>query len=138
MIKNLWDVVSQILDQYDTMEAWSHLAVDTQNWHDSDFLHDLDKLVRLLVQTGHTGQKKFVKSSIGLHHCIDIVETIEMHIWNVQFGVRMRKLCLPEDLNPGQTGPETGPKHPIRVRSCILTQDLLGFRLLKGTDHPIL
>ena len=37
----------------------------------------------------------------------------------------------------GQTGPETGqtgPKCPIRVRSCILTRDLLGFRLLMGSD----
>ena len=41
----------------------------------------------------------------------------------------------------GQTGPETGqtgPKRPIRVRSCILTRDLLGFRLLMGTDLPTL
>ena len=41
----------------------------------------------------------------------------------------------------GQTGPETGQtgsKRPIRVRSCILTRDLLGFRLLMGTDLPIL
>ena len=30
-----------------------------------------------------------------------------MHMWNVQFGVRMRKLCFPEDLHPGQTS-QTG------------------------------
>ena len=78
--------------------------VDTQNWHDSGFLDDLDRLVRSLVQTGQIGQEKFVKSSIGLHHCVDLVETIEMHIWNVQFGVRMRKLCLSDDLHPGLTG----------------------------------
>ena len=49
------------------------------------------------------------------------------------------KLCLPEDLHPGLTGPETGqtgPKQPIRVRSCILTWDLLGLRLLTGIDLP--
>ena len=66
--------------------------VDTQNWHDLGFLDNLDRPVRPLVQTGQTGQEKFVKSSIGLHHCIDIVETIEMHIWNVQFGLRMREI----------------------------------------------
>ena len=84
-----------------------HYVVTTQNWHDSVFLDNLDRPVRPLVQTDQTGQEKFVKSSIGLYHCIDFVETIEMHIWNVQFGVRMRKLCLPEDLHPGLTG-QTG------------------------------
>ena len=78
--------------------------VDTQNWHDSGFLDDLDRPVRPLVQTGQIGQGKFVKSSNGLHHCVDFIEMIKMHIWNVQFGVRMRKLCLPEDLHPGLTG----------------------------------
>ena len=116
--------------------------VDTQNWHDSGFLDDLDRPVRPLVQTGQIGQEKFVKSSIGLHHCVDLIETIEMHIWIVQFGVRMRKLCLQEDLHlglTGETGSETGqtcPKRPIRVKSCILTRDLLEFRLLMGTDLP--
>ena len=46
----------------------------------------------------------------------------------------MRELCLPEDLHSGLTG----PKRPIRVRSCILTRDLIGFRLLMGTDLPTL
>ena len=53
----------------------------------------------------------------------------------------MRELCLPEDLHPGLTGPETGqtgPKQPIRVNSCILTRNLLGLRLLMGTDLPTL
>jgi len=40
----------------------------------------------------------------------------------------------PEDLHPGQTG----PKRPVRVMSCILTRDLIGFRLLMGTDLPTL
>ena len=48
----------------------------------------------------------------GLHHCVDLVETIKMHIWNVQFGVQMRKLCLSEDLHPGRTGP--GAVRPVR------------------------
>ena len=82
--------------------------VDTQNWHDSGFLDDLDRLVRSLVQTGQIGQEKFVKSSIGLHYCVDLVEPIEMHIWNIQFGVRMRKLCLLENLHLSLTG-QTGP-----------------------------
>ena len=54
--------------------------VDTQNWHDSGFLDDLDRPLRPLVQTGQIGQEKFVKLSIGLHHCVDLVETIEIHI----------------------------------------------------------
>ena len=74
-------------------------AVDTQNWHDSGFLDDLDRPVRPLIQSGQTGLKKFVKSSIGQHHYVDLVKMIEMHIWNVQFRVQMKKLCLPEDLS---------------------------------------
>ena len=53
----------------------------------------------------------------------------------------MRELCLPEDLHPGLTGPETGltgPKQPIQVRNCILTWDLLGLRLQTDTDLPTL
>ena len=73
------------------------------------------------IYTMLQSNRQFDKLSIGLHHCIDLVETIEMHIWNIQFGIRMRKLCLPEDLHPsltgqGQTGTETGqtsPKRPI-------------------------
>ena len=98
------------------------------------------------MYTGQTGKENFVKLSIGLHHYVELVDTIEKHIWNIQVGVQMRKLCLPEDLHPGlgltgQTGPETGqtdPKCRIRVRSCILTRDLLGFRLLMGIDLPTL
>jgi len=56
------------------------VTVDTQNWHDSGFLDDLDRPVRSLIQTGQTCQEKYVKSSIGLHHCVDLVEMIEMHI----------------------------------------------------------
>ena len=88
------------------------LFVDIQNWHNSDFLDNLDRPVRPIVQTGQTGQKKFIKLSIGLYHCVDLVETIEMHIWNVQFGVQMRKLCFSEDLHPGRTGP--GAVRPVR------------------------
>ena len=36
--------------------------------------------VRPVVETGQTGLGKFVKMPIGQHHCIDLVETIEMHI----------------------------------------------------------
>ena len=49
----------------------------------------------------------------------------------------MKELCLPEDLHPGLTG-QTGPKRTVRVWSCILTRDLIGFRLLMGTDLPTL
>ena len=73
------------------------------------------KLLRPIIQTGQTGQDSFVKLSIGLHHCVDLVEMIEMHIQIVQFGVWMRELCLPEDLHPGLTG-QTGPGavRPVR------------------------
>ena len=47
--------------------------VDTQNWHNEGFLDNLGR-------TGQTGLDKFVKLQIRLHHCVDIVETIEMHI----------------------------------------------------------
>ena len=78
------------------------------------FLDNLERPVRPLIQTGQIGQEKFVKLTIGLHHCIDIVETIEMHIWNVQFGVWMRELCLPEDLHPGLTGlTDPGAVRPV-------------------------
>ena len=46
----------------------------------------------------------------------------------------MRELCLPEDMHHGLTG----PKQPIRVRSCILTHNLLGFWLLITIDLPTL
>jgi len=32
------------------------------------------------IWTGQTGLDKFVKLQIGLHHCVDLIETIEMHI----------------------------------------------------------
>ena len=54
--------------------------VDTQNWHDSGFLDNLDRPVKPLVQIGQTGKEKFVKLSIGLHRCVDLVETIKMHM----------------------------------------------------------
>ena len=49
------------------------VIVDTQNWHDEGFLDNLGS-------TGQTGLDKFVKLQIGLHHCVYLVETIEMHI----------------------------------------------------------
>jgi hypothetical protein len=65
---------------WNKMRAQIYHSVDTQNWHNLGFLNDLDRPVRPLVQTGQTGQEKFVKSLIRLHHCVDLVETIEMHI----------------------------------------------------------
>ena len=66
---------------------------------------------------------------IGLNHCVDIVKTIEMHMWIIQFGVRMRELCLLEDLHPGLTG-QTGPGavRPVRrpVRPVQNAQSELG------------
>jgi hypothetical protein len=41
----------------------------------------------------------------GLHHCIPLVEMVKKYIWNVQFGVRMRELCLRENVwTTGSTG----------------------------------
>ena len=54
--------------------------VDTQKWHDSGFLDNLGRSVIPLIETGQTGLDKFVKLQIGLHHCVDLVETIEIHI----------------------------------------------------------
>jgi hypothetical protein len=39
-----------------------------------------------------------VKICNGLYHCVPLVEMVEKHIWNVQFGVRMRELCLRENI----------------------------------------
>ena len=75
--------------------------VDTQNWQ-------IPRFARQFGRISQTGLSKFVKMPIVLHHYIDLVEMIEIHMWNVQFGVRMRKLCLPEDLHPGLTS-QTGP-----------------------------
>jgi hypothetical protein len=29
-----------------------------------------------------------------LHHCVPLIKMVKKHIWNVQFEVRMRELCL--------------------------------------------
>ena len=55
-------------------------GVDTQKWHDSGFLDNLGRPVRPLIETGQTGLDKFIKLLIGLHHCVDLIETNEMHI----------------------------------------------------------
>ena len=47
---------------------------------------------------------KLLKIQNGLHHCVDLIETIKMHIWNVRFGLRMKEIWLREVLHPGQTG----------------------------------
>ena len=78
-------------------------------------LGSLGEPVRTVVETGQTGLGKVVKMPIGLHRCVDLVEAIEMHMWNIQFGVRMRKLCLSEDLHTGLTG-LTGPGRSDRFR----------------------
>jgi hypothetical protein len=52
-------------------------VVDTQNWYNSGLLENLGKPVRPVMKTG---QDDIVKLSIGLHHFVDLVETIKMHI----------------------------------------------------------
>jgi hypothetical protein len=39
-----------------------------------------------------------VKICNGLHHCVPLVEMVKRHVWNAQFGVRMRELCLQENI----------------------------------------
>jgi hypothetical protein len=39
-----------------------------------------------------------VKMYNGLHYYVPLVEMVKKHIWNVQFGVRMRELCLRENI----------------------------------------
>jgi hypothetical protein len=51
-----------------------------------------------------------VKMCNGFHHCVPLVEMVEKHIWNVQFGVRMRELCLRENIC-------LGPELPVRDRN---------------------
>ncbi len=41
---------------------------------------------------------KVVKMCNKLHHCIPLVEMVKKHIWNVQFGVQMKELCLQENV----------------------------------------
>ena len=46
------------------------------------------------MKTGEAGLEKIVKLLIWLHYYIDLVEAIEMHIWNAQFEIQMSKLCI--------------------------------------------
>jgi hypothetical protein len=39
-----------------------------------------------------------VKMCNELYHCVPLIEMIKKHIWNAQFGVRMRELCLRENI----------------------------------------
>lgn len=50
--------------------------------------------VWLVGPTGQTDQTNVLQIWIGLHHWIVLVEMIEMHMCNIQFGVRMRDLWL--------------------------------------------
>ena len=63
-------------------------------------LDSLGEPVRPAVETGQIGLGNIFKLPTRLHHCVDLIEMIEMHIFNVQFGVQIRKLYLPKDLHP--------------------------------------
>ena len=43
-------------------------------------LDSLGEPVRPVIETSQTGLGNIVKMPIGLHHCVDLVEAIEMHI----------------------------------------------------------
>jgi hypothetical protein len=48
-------------------------------------------LTGLTFDTHRSGRSdQSAQNANRLHHCVDLVETIEMHMWNVHFGVRMR------------------------------------------------
>ena len=49
--------------------------------------------VRPLYLTGQTDLVKVLKMQNGLHHCVDLVETIKMHMWKVRFGLWMRDMA---------------------------------------------
>jgi hypothetical protein len=54
-----------------------------------------------LLHSGVDNQKcpfcEIVKICNGLHHCVPLVEMVKKHIWNVQFGVQVKELCLQKD-----------------------------------------
>jgi hypothetical protein len=52
-----------------------------------------------------------VKMCNRLHHCVPLVEMVEKYIWNVQFGVRMRELCLRENICLGTGTSGLRPEH---------------------------
>jgi hypothetical protein len=73
--------------------------------------HEIDKVIIAPAVNGSTtynrknwvdNQKcpfyKVVKMCNGPHHCIPLVDMVKKHIWNVQFGVQMRELCLRENI----------------------------------------
>ena len=76
-------------------------SVDDQNWR---IVQTGQTGMHRPVRTGLTDQGDFAKMQIRLHHCVALVETIEMHMQNAQFGVQMRELWLLEDLTQGRTG----------------------------------
>jgi hypothetical protein len=100
-----------------------------------------------LTHTGQTGQTKVLKISIGLNHCIDLVEKIEMHMWNVQFWVWMRELWSWQEPALRMTGLTGGPVEPnglagarsqIWFRCWISMWNWYRLRLLLGQDLPTL
>jgi hypothetical protein len=96
--------------------GWSGLYKKA-NWSDKVIGHIADSaptLVWPLTHTGQTGQTKVLKMPIGLHHCVDLVETIEMHMWNVQFGVQMRELWSWQEPALLLTGLTGGARRPHR------------------------
>ena len=44
---------------------------------------DRSRPVKPLYLIGQTGLVKVLKMQNGLHNCVDLVETIKIHVWNV-------------------------------------------------------
>ena len=59
--------------------------------------------VRPVRKIGQTGLVKLLKMQNRLHHCVDIVETIKIYMWNVRFALRKREIWLQEVLYSMQT-----------------------------------
>jgi hypothetical protein len=43
-------------------------------------------------QTVYSGFRDDLKSPNGVHHNVELIETIKMHIWIAQFELRMKEL----------------------------------------------
>ena len=66
--------------------------------------------------TARTGLVKLLKMQNRLHHCVDLVETIKIHMYNVRFGLRMREIWLREVLHPAyRSDLSTGAVRPVRT-----------------------
>jgi hypothetical protein len=86
-------------------------------------MHHKPKNRRAYVDNQKCSFCEVVKMCNRPHHCVPLVEMVKKHIWNVQFGVRMRELCLQENICLGYRN----------FRSVLLVRDQ-NFRFETGTS----